>query len=210
MSDAKWTDKVFNHAACARVIRYCVGPALAVYLVFLAIGSIGGMSMIEMLRDPAQQTGDSSFLGFISSIGTWLWLSAAIFCVFRIGTFPPSGEAAHKTLLKLACGFSFFLAVDDFFLIHDRYITEGILIPAYALFLAYLIKRFWALIVEIDGTAFLTAGGMLFMSVLVDATQEILPIPYGASQALEEGFKFLGAAAWAFFCFRCAAWRING
>ena len=209
MSDVKWTKQVLARPALMRVLKLCVAPALVVYLVFLAIGSIGGMSMIEMLRDPAQQTGDSSFLGFISSIGTWLWLSAAIFCVFRIATFPTAGEPSHKTLLKLACGFSFFLAVDDFFLIHDRYITEGILIPAYALFLAYLIKRFWSLIVQIDGTAFLTAGAMLFMSVLVDATQEILPVSYGASQALEEGFKFLGAAAWAFFCFRIAAWRVN-
>ena len=54
------------------------------------------------------------------------------------------------------------------------------------------------------------AGGMLFLSVVVDAVQEILPISYGASQAFEEGFKFLGAAAWAYFCFRCAAWRLKG
>lgn len=89
---------------------------------------------------------------------------------------------------------------------HDRYITEGILIPAHALFLAYLIKRYWGLITQIDGCAFLTAGGMLFMSVVVDAVQEILPMSYGATQAFEKGFKFLGAAAWAYFCFRVAAW----
>lgn len=209
MTDAKWTKRVLNRSALARVVRYCVGPALAFYLLSLAVGTIGGMSMIEMLRDPAQQTGQSSFLGFVSSIGTWLWLSAAVFCFFRVAIWPDAERAAHKTLLKLACGFSLFLAVDDFFLIHDRYITEGILIPAYALFLAYLIKRFWGLISDIDGTAFLSAGGLLFMSVLVDATQEILPVSYGASQALEEGFKFLGAAAWAYFCFRIASWGLK-
>ncbi|MFK7940039.1 MAG: hypothetical protein AB8B82_11710 [Roseovarius sp.] len=200
---------VLSRAAIKRCMKMCLLPALGVYLVFLAIGTVGGMSMIEMLRDPAQQTGQSSFLGFISSIGTWLWLAAGLFCFFRLAAVPDTQNAAHMTLLKLACGFSVFLAVDDFFLIHDRYITEGILIPAYALFLAYLIKRFWGLITDIDGAAFLLAGAMLFMSVLVDATQEILPVSYGASQALEEGFKFLGAAGWAYFCFRIAAWRLR-
>ena len=61
--------------------------------------------------------------------------------------------------------------------------------------------------VAIDGTAFLMAGGFLAMSVIVDAVQEILPISYGFSQALEEGFKFCGAAAWLYFCFRVAAHR---
>ncbi len=199
----------FSAEAVSRVGRYCLLPALGFYVVAVGVMSAGGFSLVEILRDPAQQTQTSSFLGFVSSIGTWLWLSAAVFCFFRVATWVDMQTAPHKTLMKLAGGFSLFLAVDDFFLIHDRYITEGILIPAYALFLAYLIKRFWALIAEIDGAAFLTAGAMLFLSVLVDAVQEILPIPYGASQALEEGFKFLGAAAWAYFCFRVAAWRLN-
>ena len=193
-----------------RCLVFCCVPALVFYVVAVAVMSLAGFSMIEILRDPAQQTGQNSFLGFVSTIGTWLWLSAAVFCFFRVAIWAEREPSDHKTLLKLAGWFSLFLAVDDFFLIHDRYITEGILIPAYALFLAYLVKRYWSKIAEIDGCAFLTAGGMLFLSVVVDAVQEILPIPYGASQALEEGFKFLGAAAWAYFCFRLAAFKLTG
>ncbi|MDF1669368.1 MAG: hypothetical protein P1U83_07130 [Roseovarius sp.] len=209
MTKRKWMQDVLTRDATVRLLYRCLVPALVFYLVSLAVMSAAGFSLIEILRDPAQQTKTSSFLGFVSTIGTWLWLAAAMFCFFRVATFASTNEDAHKTLLKLAGGFSFFLAVDDYFLIHDRYITEGILIPAYALFLAYLIKRHWGRIAEVDGIAFLTAGGMLFLSVVVDAVQEILPIPYGTSQALEEGFKFLGAAAWAYFCFRISAFKIN-
>lgn len=208
MSKQSWLQGVITRKAMSRVARACLLPALAFYVIALSIMSASGFNMIEILRDPAQQTGQSSFLGAVSTIGTWLWLAAAVFCFFRIATGAAPLEHDHRRLLKLAGGFSLFLAIDDFFLIHDRYITEGILIPAYALFLAYLIKRYWAMMREIDGLAFLAAGTMLFLSVLVDAVQEILPIPYGASQALEEGFKFLGAAAWAFTCYRFAAWKL--
>lgn len=209
MTKLGWLRDVITRNSLARILRYCLLPALAFYLISLVIMSISGFTMIEILRDPAQQTGNSSFLGAVSTIGTWLWLAAAVFCFFRAATEAAPLDADHRNLLKLAGGFSFFLALDDFFLIHDRYITEGILIPVYALFLVYLIKRYWAMISEIDGLAFLTAGAMLFLSVVVDAVQEILPIPYGASQALEEGFKFLGAAAWAFTCYCFAAWRLS-
>ena len=210
MMQRGWLKDVMTRENLSRCLRYSCLPALAFYLVSLGIMSASGFSMIEILRDPAQQTQTSSFLGFLSTIGTWLWLAAAMFCFFRVSVSREIAQEGHRRLLILAGGFSFFLALDDYFLIHDRYITEGILIPIYALFLVYLIKRFWGLIARIDGMAFLTAGVMLFLSVLVDAVQEILPIGYGASQALEEGFKFLGAATWAFFCYRIAADGLNG
>jgi len=186
---------------------YCCIPAVGFYLISLGLMSLSGFTLVQILRDPAQQTDQSSFLGFVSSIGSWLWLSAAVICFFRASTYDVTPRDPYKTLLWLCGGFSLFLAVDDFFLIHDRYITEGILVPLYAIFIFYLLKRFYGKIVEIDGLAFLMAGALLAGSVLVDAVQEILPISYGLSQALEEGFKFVGAAVWLYFCYRVAAYR---
>ena len=179
------------------------------YLISLLWMTQAGFTLVQILRDPAQQLKVSSFLGFVSSIGSWLWVAGATICFFRVAAHEVSGKHAHKTMLVLMGSFSLFLAVDDFFLIHDRFITEGILIPLYALFVFYLLKKFGSIIVEIDGFAFLLAGGLLAMSVIVDAVQEILPIGYGASQALEEGFKFVGAAAWMFFCYRIAAYKLG-
>lgn len=198
---------IFKKDNINRFLLYCCIPALLFYCVSLTVMSQAGFTLVEILRDPAQQTKQSSFLGFVSNIGTWLWLAAATICFFRAATYKPEKRDEYKTLLILSGCFSLFLAIDDFFLIHDRYITEGILIPLYAIFVGYLLKRFHKMIFKIDGFAFMIAGTLLAMSVLVDAVQEILPISYGASQALEEGFKFVGAAAWLYFCFRIAAYQ---
>ncbi|MRU16667.1 hypothetical protein FDP25_14595 [Roseovarius sp. A21] len=115
----------------------------------------------------------------------------------------------HRNLVKLAGHFSLVLAVDDFFLIHDRYIAEGIIIPLYAIFVIYLLVRHRGTILSVDGFAFFLAGGLLFMSVLVDAVQELMPVSYGLSQTFEEGFKFMDGAAWLYFCTRMAAYRLQ-
>ncbi|MCQ0092229.1 hypothetical protein [Roseovarius sp. M141] len=188
----------------ARCLIWCCLPAALFYVVSLLVMIGSGFSAVEALRDLAQQTGQSSFLGFLSSIGTWLWVSAAAICLFSARLDVAGRGGAHVTLLRLLGWFSLVLAVDDFFLIHDRYITEGILLPLYAIFILVVARRYWSLIRAIDKPAFLMTGGLLAGSIAVDAVQEILPIPYGVSQALEEGFKFVGAAAWMYFCVRIA------
>lgn len=120
-------------------VRYCVAPALVFYAVSLAVMTQSGFTLIEILRDPAQQTKHSSFLGFVSSIGSWLWVAAATLCFFRLAVRAAPGWDSHKRLFALLGGFSLFLALDDFFLIHDRFITEGILIPPYSIFLFVLL-----------------------------------------------------------------------
>ncbi|MCZ4352973.1 hypothetical protein O4H61_10655 [Roseovarius aestuarii] len=190
-----------------RCIYYCILPALAFYAVSVIVMSLAGFTVLEILRDTAQLTKHNSFLGFVSSIGSWLWVSAATLCFFGMATYDGRPEDTHRRLLKLTGWFGAVLAVDDFFLIHDRYIAEGILVPLYAAFVIYLVVKFRDTIAEVDALAFLTAGGMLFMSVAVDAVQEILPVSYAATQILEEGFKFLGGAGWLYFCFRLAAWQ---
>ncbi len=200
----------FTAANFRRIAIYCCIPALAFYLISIGAMALGGFTLVETLRDTAQITKESSFLGFVSSIGAWLWVAAATVCFFRVAASTwPAGDA-HKLLLILCGWFSAFLAVDDFFMIHDRFITEGILVPLYALFVGYLLRKYYAKIKEIDVFAFLMAGGLLGMSIAVDVTQEILPISYGLSQSLEEGFKFVGAAAWLYFCYRIAAYQLGG
>ncbi|MFX0542623.1 hypothetical protein ACEWPM_012930 [Roseovarius sp. S4756] len=143
--------------------------------------TLSGFTAVESLRDPAQQTGQSSSLGFLSSNGTWFWVAAAAVCLFGYTLQRAPGEAArpHGKLLFSLAVFSLVLGVDDFFLIHDRYVAEGILLPAYALFILWIARRHWALIRDIDAPAFLMTGGFLALSVAVDAVQEILPIAYG-------------------------------
>lgn len=183
-----------------RFLIFCCAPAALFYAISLAVMMGSGFTAVEVLRDVMQQTGQSSFLGFLSSIGAWLWVSAAAICLFS-ARFHPSGQGRTQgRLLHLLGWFSLALAVDDFFLIHDRYIAEGILLPLYAIFILVVAWRYWGWISAINKPAFLMTGSLLAGSIAVDAVQEILPISYGASQILEEGFKFVGAAAWMYFC----------
>ncbi len=187
----------------ARCVMLCCLPAALFYVLSLGVMMSGGFTAVEVLRDVAQQTGQSSFLGFLSSVGTWFWVSAAAICLFCT-RYHRGQSSAQAALLRLLGWFSLVLAVDDFFLIHDRYIAEGILLPLYAIFVLWMAQRHWRLIRMIDKPAFLMAGAFLAGSIAVDAVQEILPISYGASQIVEEGFKFVGAAAWMYFCVRIA------
>ena len=192
-----------------RYLRVCGIPVLLFYVISLTVLTQSGFTVIEILRDTPQTTGQSSFLGFLSNIGVWFWVSAAAISLARAFSFEPDGDDAIRRLLILVGGFSLVLAADDFFLIHDRYIAEGIVVPIYAIFLWRLLTKHRQTIFRIDGFAFIAAGSMLAMSVAVDAVQEVIGIPYSVNQMIEEGFKFLGAATWLYFCYEAAAVRVR-
>ena len=61
-------------------------PALVFYGCSVLILTNSGFTLREILRDPAQQSGLSSFLGFVSNIGVWLWVSSAAICFFGLLT----------------------------------------------------------------------------------------------------------------------------
>lgn len=64
-----------------RQIRLClilaVLPTAVFYVAAISIMLWQGFEMEEILRDPAQHTKQSSFLGFVSNIGVWLWVASA-------------------------------------------------------------------------------------------------------------------------------------
>ena len=101
------------------------------------------------------------------------------------------------------------LAVDDFFLIHDRYIDERICYLAYALAAGALLLRHFRSILSIDGPAFFLAGALLALSILIDLVQFYIPIPYPITQAVEEGCKFVGGGTWLYFACRVSAAQLH-
>jgi len=162
---------------------------------------------MEILRDPAQQSEQSSFLGFLSNIGVWLWVSSAAICFFSAMTGDLSNKDRHRELLFLVGMFSMIMAIDDFFLIHDRYISQRFVYPTYAIFIGILLVRHYKKIMEIDGFSFLLACLLLLLSILSDAIQFLTPLPYSYVQVYEEGFKFIGIATWLYFICRMASFR---
>ncbi len=94
-----------------------------------------------------------------------------------------------------------YLLLDDMFLVHDRYLGEAFLYITYAFFTGLLLFRFRGPLRRFGGDTFLVSVVLLGLSVLTDALQGLWPNSYETVQIFEEGFKFLGIAAWlSFWC----------
>ena len=196
-------DKVLRWLAVAAV------PSFLFYAISIAVMRSMDFEIMEILRDPAQQTGQSSFLGFVSNIGIWLWISSAAIAFFHVVSRSPRVARNRRELLLLVGMLSLLLAIDDFFMIHDRYVNQKICYLAYAVLLTLLLLRHHEGIFAIDGFAFLAAGSMLATSIVLDLGQRFIPVSYEDLQIVEEGFKFTGAATWLYFCCRVAQYDIS-
>ena len=184
-------------------------PALLFYVVSILTLKSQGFGFVEILRDPAQQSGESSFLGFLSNIGVFLWISATALSFFFAFSKTILKNKRHKELLFLIGSLSFLLAIDDFFMIHDRYIEQKIVYLIYAIFIGFIFMRHLKTIIRIDGFAFLLAGSFLALSVFCDLIEDKTPFTYEQVQVVEEGFKFVGAAIWLYFVSRLATFFLT-
>lgn len=200
---------VLNKKNISQYIIFAGMPALVFYWVSLLVLQISGFQIIEILRDPAQQSGQSSFSGFLSNVGVGLWLSSAAICFFSITVHKSGLYSKHRELLFFIGMFSLVLAIDDFFMIHDRYVDQNICYFIYAIIAGTLLIGHFNRIMEIDGFVFFLAGLLLALSVLTDLLQDYLPLSYAHTQVFEEGFKFMGAATWLYFSCRTGAFVLN-
>jgi len=190
---------IFDFKKIMQVILYASIPGLIFYTIAFNVMHHNGYHTMEIIRDFAQQMDASSFLGFLSSIGTWLWVSAMAIAFFGFITVKSPKSYRHRELLLLLGLFSFLLAFDDFFMIHDRYIDQNICYGTYAFLAIALLVRHYKTIIEINGFGFIFAGTLLALSIFTDIIQDYLPFDYSDIQIVEEGFKFTGAATWLFF-----------
>lgn len=208
MSNLLLWKRVFSTRRILSCFIFAAVPAMLFYGLSIEVLSSAGFSLREIVRDPAQQTGQSSFLGFVSNIGIWLWVCSGTVCLFSAGVGGFTTEKRQRELLILIGMLSLVLAVDDFFLLHDRYLPQRLVFIFYAVFTITLLVRYFKKIMEIDGFAFLLAGGLLALSIFTDLNQRKIPFDYGQVQIVEDGFKFVGAASWLYFSYRLASFRL--
>ena len=182
-------------------------PALLFYGLSVAVLKSSGYTLKEIVRDPAQQLGYPSFLGFVSNIGVWLWVSSAAICIYSLASARCRSADRSSELIVLMGLLSLLLAVDDFFLLHERYVYQKGLFLFYAVCALTILARHHRRIIEVDAFSFLLAGTLLALSVLTDIQQRKIPLGYGKVQLIEEGCKFTGGAMWLYFCGQLAAHR---
>ena len=84
---------------------------------------------------------------------------------------------------------SLLLAVDDFFLLHERYVYQKGIFLFYAVFALTLLVRRYRTILAIDAFPFLLAGFLLAASVEIDINQRKFPFDYIYVQIVEVGLQ---------------------
>lgn len=200
-------EDLFQPAKIQRVFFVAILPAVVFYFTVVFILQKQGFQTVEIIRDLAQSANVSSFLGFISNIGVWMWVSAAAICFFTRFSQADELDKKQRELLLVAGAFSILLAIDDFFMLHDRYVEQKIMYALYAVFAGWILLRNFQRILLIDGFAFLLAVGTLGASIITDLLQFVLKMSYSSQQLMEECFKFIGAATWLYFCMRAAMYK---
>ena len=204
--------RLINPQRLGRCLFLAVVPGLVCYALLLMILTASGFSFIEAIRDSVQQTNTSSWLGLVSNVGVFVMVSTAVICFFTISlkstlqsAVPTQKRKKQGECLFLMGLLSTLLAIDDFFLLHDRYVDQKLAYVVYAVCLLALLFRHFERIVKIDGPAFLMAGGLLGLSIVTDVVQAYVPFSYETVQVFEEGFKFVGMATWLYFSYRMAS-----
>jgi hypothetical protein len=181
-----------------------VALAAATYALLLRLSTAGGLKPIRVIRDLAQTCRTPIGVGLLPNLGVLLWTAATALPLF-VAFSGLAASGRWRQLLLLGGALSALLTLDDFFLLHDRYIGPTFLYLLYAALALTILVRFRDLLGQAGAGLFLAAAVFLGLSVGIDVVQDVLPLAYTQSQILEEGAKFVGIACWSAFWWRASA-----
>ena len=175
-------------------------PSTILYLAILYISNLHNIKLSLVVRDLAQTCGYPIGVGMISNVGILLWGAAASICLFT--TFSGKINSDISKLLLLGGVFSGLLCIDDFFLLHDRYIGPDFLNLTYLAISILILVRFKKILKKIGLFNLVISILFLGLSIFFDGViQQIFNQSYESTQLIEEWFKFLGIVCWLnFWC----------
>ena len=183
-------------------------PSAILYIVTLYISNIYNIKLSLVVRDLAQTCGYPIGVGMISNIGILLWGAAASICLFT--SFLEVINRESSKLLLLGGIFSSLLCIDDFFLLHDRYIGPDFLNLTYLSISIFLLVRFRRLLKNIGLFNLVISILFLGLSIFFDGViQQIFNQSYELTQLIEEGFKFIGIACWLNFWCKASSYALK-
>ena len=184
----------------SRLFYISILPSLILYLAILYISNFYNIKLSLVVRDLAQTCGYPIGVGMISNIGILLWGAAASICLFT--SFSEIINNESSKLLLLGGVFSSLLCIDDFFLLHDRYIGPDFLNLTYLAISIFLLVKFQRILKKIGVSYLIISILFLGLSIFFDGViQQIYNQSYELTQLIEEGFKFIGITCWLnFWC----------
>ena len=191
-----------------KLFYFSILPSAILYLAILYISNFYNIKLNLVVRDLAQSCGYPIGVGMISNIGILLWGAAASICLFT--SFLEVINRESSKLLLLGGIFSSLLCIDDFFLLHDRYVGPDFLNLTYLSISIFLLVRFRRLLKKIGLFNLVISILFLGLSVFFDGIiQQIFNQSYELTQLIEEGFKFLGIACWLNFWCKASSYALK-
>ena len=192
----------------SRLFYISILPSLILYLAILYISNFYNIKLSLVVRDLAQTCGYPIGVGMISNIGILLWGAAASICLFT--SFSEIINNESSKLLLLGGVFSSLLCIDDFFLLHDRYIGPDFLNLTYLAISIFLLVKFQRILKKIGVSYLIISILFLGLSIFFDGViQQIFNQSYELTQLIEEGFKFIGIACWLNFWCKSSSYALK-
>ena len=192
----------------SRLFYISILPSLILYLAILYISNFYNIKLNLVVRDLAQTCGYPIGVGMISNIGILFWGAAASICLFT--SFSEIINNESSKLLLLGGVFSSLLCIDDFFLLHDRYIGPDFLNLTYLSISIFLLVRFQRILKKIGVSYLIISILFLGLSIFFDGViQQIFNQSYELTQLIEEGFKFIGIACWLNFWCKSSSYALK-
>ena len=183
-------------------------PSSILYLTILYFSKLYDIKLSLVVRDLAQTCGYPIGVGMISNIGILLWGAAASICLFT--TFSGKINSDISKLLLLGGAFSGLLCIDDFFLLHDRYIGPDFLNLTYLAISILILVRFKKILKKIGLFNLVISILFLGLSIFFDGViQQIFNQSYELTQLIEEWFKFLGIVCWLNFWCKASSYALK-
>jgi hypothetical protein len=187
----------------------------SILIAVWSVGTLRGISLGKLTRDPAAINGVHPLVGTLSHLGVLMWCAAGAVCLFSAGLLKgPAWRESRRFLIATGC-LSMALLTDDLFLVHEllsqRYLglpesaTYGVLAAATV---AWLV-RFRGVILAGEWLPLAAALILLALSMLADLVFQDLPRHAEWMYLVEDGAKFLGIAAWLGYCTRCASMSLT-
>ena len=173
-------------------------PSIVVYFLTIGFSYFYKINPILVVRDLALTCGYHIGVGMISNIGILLWASSGAITLFV--SISKLAEREIAKLLLMGGIFSAILCIDDFFLLHDRYLGPDFLNITYLTMTILMLIKFWKVLLKIKILPLIISLLFLSLSVFLDSIlQQLLSENYELIQLYEEFFKFLGIACWLNF-----------
>ena len=183
-------------------------PSAILYCTILYISNLYKIKLSLVVRDLAQTCGYPIGVGMISNIGILLWGAAASICLFTTSSENINRESSK--LLLIGGLFSGLLCIDDFFLLHDRYIGPDFLNLTYLSISIFLLVRFQTILKNVGLFNLVISILFLGLSIFFDGViQQIFNQSYELTQLIEEGFKFIGIACWLNFWCKASSYALK-